>query len=304
VKYTALASKEQQEGAARGVICPICLGAPAQRTFTKDSYPVYRCASCACEFLEPQPDDHALGEIYVAEYFLGDHDEESDERVAALKSATSALYLDRLSTALAGNGKCLLEIGCGTGDLLLQAQSRSFEVNGVEYSTEAATTANRRLGAELVRTGTIENASLPAGHFDVVVACDVIEHTRDPKSFLTRAHALLRPGGIVFLVTPSLDSWSRRLLGKRWMEYKVEHLFYFGQSSLKRLLMDSGFESPVFAGNRKVLSLDYVSRHFERFPVPALTPLFGLVRRCTPERLAHRHCVVPASGIFVTARKP
>jgi SAM-dependent methyltransferase len=303
VNYGVLASRQQRE-VVEEVVCPICTGLPARRTFTKDSYQVYRCVSCACEFLEPQPDDQALSEIYDAEYFLGDHDEASDRRVAALKSATSALYLDRLSTALAGHGRCLLEVGCGSGDLLLQAQSRSFKVNGVEYSTAAAAAANRRLGAELVRTGTIENAALPAGHFDVVVACDVIEHTRNPKSFLEKAHALLRPGGVVFLVTPSLNSWSRRLLGRRWMEYKVEHLFYFGQRSLSRLLIDAGFDDPVFAGNRKVLSLDYVYRHFERFPVAALTPLFRMVRWCTPERLAHRQWILPASGMFVTARKP
>lgn len=293
-----------EKNAASEVVCSICLVAPAELKFTKDSYPVYRCSSCAGEFLEPQPDDRALAEIYDAEYFLGDHDEASDRRVAALKSGTSALYLDRLSTALAGNGRRLLEIGCGTGDLLLQAQSRAFEVNGVEYSTVAAATANQRLGAELVRTGTIESASLPAGHFDVVVACDVIEHTRNPKTFLEKAFELLRPGGVVFLVTPSLDSWSRRLLGKRWMEYKVEHLFYFGQRSLGRLLTEAGFESPAFAGNRKVLSLDYVCRHFDRFPVPGLTEIFRLVRRCAPESLAQRHWVVPASGMFVTARRP
>lgn len=299
-----MAGRQQQEGAASGIICPICLVAPAQEKFAKDSYPVYRCGSCACEFLEPQPDDRALAEIYNAHYFLGDHDEASDQRVAALKSATSALYLDRLASALAGNDTRLLEIGCGTGDLLLQAQARSCEVHGVEYSPAATATANRRLGAELVRQGTIENTSLPVGYFDLIAACDVIEHTRDPKSFLERANALLRPGGSIFLVTPSLDSWSRKLLGKRWMEYKVEHLFYFGRRSLKRLLMDAGFESPVFASNRKMLSLDYIYDHFERFPVTALTPLLGMLRRFAPERFAHRLWVLPASGIFVTARKP
>ena len=40
------------------------------------------------------------------------------------------------------------------------------------------------------------------------------------------------------------------------MEYKVEHLFYFGRRSLERLLKEAGFERPLFAGNRKVLSLD------------------------------------------------
>jgi SAM-dependent methyltransferase len=205
---------------------------------------------------------------------------------------------------LTRNGGRLLEVGCGYGDLLLRAQSRSFEVYGIEYSTAATATANQRLGTDVVQQGTIENESLPAGGFDVIVACDVIEHTRDPKSFLAKAHALLRPGGLIFLVTPSLDSWSRKLLGERWMEYKVEHLFYFGRRSLERLLMDAGFEDLVFTGNRKVLSLDYIFHHFERFPVPALTPFFRLVRRCAPEHVAYRHWVLPASRMFVTARKP
>ena len=123
-----------------------------------------------------------------------------------------------------------------------------------------------------MRTGSSKARSrahlIPAEYFDVVAASDVIEHTRSPKDFLEKAYALLRPGGLIFLVTPSLDSWSRKLLGNRWMEYKVEHLFYFGQKSLSRLLTDVGFEPPMFAVNRKVLSLDYVYRHFDRFPCP------------------------------------
>jgi 2-polyprenyl-3-methyl-5-hydroxy-6-metoxy-1,4-benzoquinol methylase len=290
--------------AEAGLTCPICGASRPRYSFSKDSYPVYFCAGCGCEFLEPQPDDAELAEIYDAEYFLGDHDEASDQRVAALKSASAALYLDRLATVLNGTGKRLLEIGCGTGDFLLAAQSRSLEVNGVEFSPVSVVTANRRLGAELVQQGTIENASFPRQHFDVIAACDVIEHTRSPKEFLARAYSLLRPGGVIFLVTPSLDSLSRKLLGNRWMEYKVEHLFYFGQKSLARLLIDAGFEPPAFAPNRKALSLDYVYRHFERFPVPVITPLLGLVRRCATEGLAQRQWVVPASGVFATAKKP
>ena len=265
---------------------------------------MYLCGNCRCEFLEPQPDDRKLEEIYSAHYFLGDHSEESDQRISEMKTATANLYLDRLAKAFPTKGARFLEIGCGTGDLLVQAQSRSLEVHGVEFSTISAATANQRLGAELVQPGTIENSSLPIGHFDVIAACDVIEHTRSPRSFLERAYALLRPGGLIFLVTPSLDSWSRKLLGKRWMDYKVEHLFYFGRTSLARLLADTGFEQPIFEGNRKVLTLDYVYHHFDRFTVPGLTPLFRLARRLAPERLALRHWILPASGIFVTARKP
>jgi len=286
------------------VRCPVCFSSPAEKKFTKESYPVHGCTICGCEFLDPQPSDGVLADIYGAQYFLGDHDESFDQRVAALKSATAALYLDQLAPVLAAGKKRLLEVGCGTGDFLLEAQSRSLEVSGIEYSPVSVARANQRLGREVVLRGTIDDLSLPSDHFDVIAACDVIEHTRSPRAFLERARELLCPGGIVFLVTPSLDSWSRKLLGARWMEYKVEHLFYFGQRSLARLLADTGFLNPVFCRNRKVLSLDYVHRHFERFQVAGLTQLFQLARQCAPESLAQRKWVVPASGVFVTAQKP
>ena len=47
------------------------------------------------------------------------------------------------------------------------------------------------------------------------------------KTWLLRIRELLIPGGVLLLITPSLDSWTRRLLRSRWMEYKVEHLYYF-----------------------------------------------------------------------------
>jgi len=81
------------------------------------------------------------------------------------------------------------------------------------------------------------------------------------------------------------------------MEYKVEHLFYFGRRSLEGLLKEAGFEPLVCRESEGALAR-YIYYHFERFPVPVLTSLFRLVRRCVPEGLAHRHCVLPASGMF------
>ena len=61
----------------------------------------------------------------------------------------------------------LLEIGCGTGDFLIEAQSRGFEVEGVEYSEHAATAANLRLGRRAVRVGSLEKECLTANKYDV-----------------------------------------------------------------------------------------------------------------------------------------
>jgi cyclopropane fatty-acyl-phospholipid synthase-like methyltransferase len=220
-----------------------------------------------------------------------------------MKSANGVLCIDALSRVVRPQDTDLLEIGCGHGELLLEARIRGFRVSGIEVSPHAATVANRRLGAQAVLVGTLETVPLPSGRFGAIVAADVIEHVRDPKGFLMRIRELLVPGGALLLVTPSLDSWTRRLLRHHWMEYKVEHLFYFSLASIQSLLEQCGFDDIRVLPNRKVLTIDYLCRHFDRFRVPLLSPLMGLLRRTIPDRIAHRHLLMPASGLMAIARK-
>ena len=67
------------------------------------------------------------------------------------------------------------------------------------------------------------------------------------------------PGGIIFIATPSLDSWSARLLKNRWMEFKPEHLFYFDSSTLQTLLIDCGYKDIIEQPGTKALNVDYIA---------------------------------------------
>jgi cyclopropane fatty-acyl-phospholipid synthase-like methyltransferase len=265
---------------------------------------LHACRACRFEFLHPQPDEFVLTAIYSDHYFLGEQSDEGDQRRSQMKSATGALYVDALVKLIRPENAKLLEVGCGHGEVLMEARNRGFAVSGIEISPHAAAVANRRLGVQAVRVGAIEEVLLPEGHFDAILAADVIEHVRDPKGFLMRARALLSPGGVVVLITPSLDSWTRRILRSRWMEYKVEHLYYFSAKSMRRLLEGCGFDEIRVIPSRKILTFDYIARHFDRFRVPLLSPLLGILRRPMPDRLAYRHLPLSASGLIAAARKP
>ena len=267
------------------------------------NYALRACPECRLEFLEPQPDDSVLAAIYSDGYFLGEPSDEAVERRSKMKSATGTLYIDVLSRLVRPEDADLLEIGCGHGEVLLEARKRGFRVSGIEISAHAAAIANRCLGAPAVSVGTIETLPLARDHFGAVLAADVIEHVRHPEDWLLRIHELLIPGGALLLITPSLDSWMRRLLRSRWMEYKVEHLYYFSAVSIRLLLERCGFDEIRISPSRKVLTIDYLSRHFDRFRVPILSPLIGLLRRAVPSRIAQRHLLVSASGLMAIARK-
>lgn len=265
---------------------------------------MHACPGCGLEFLDPQPGDAILERIYGDEYFLGGTDRASAEKRAKIKNATGALYIDQLAALVKPEGARLLEIGCGQGEALLEARRRGFCVSGIEMSCQAAAGANRLLGGEVVSSGSLEKLALPPEQFSAVLAADVIEHVRDPKSCLLRIYETLAPGGALLLITPSLDSWSRRMLGYRWMEYKIEHLHYFSTAALRLLLERCGFVEISITSNYKVLTIDYLTRHFERFPVPVLSGLLRVFRRLLPSRIAHHHLLVPASGLRATARRP
>jgi 2-polyprenyl-3-methyl-5-hydroxy-6-metoxy-1,4-benzoquinol methylase len=256
----------------------------------------------------PQPSDFALAEIYSATYFLGSSDPARIDETARLKQDTAKLYLDEICSVLGGMGESprgtrLLEIGCGMGDLLSEAQALGFDVRGVEFSASAAAAANQRLGDEIVIPGTIENAIAENRIYDVCVLADVLEHTRDPAAFLDKVYQVLRPGGIVFLSLPTLDSWSARVMKSNWMEFKAEHLFYFNRETIGNLAFKAGFQHVRIKPNWKILTFDYIHAHFTRFPVPVLTPLMQLLRRVLPRAVAHWPVKIVASGMNVTATR-
>ena len=283
--------------------CPVCSSTQSKFRFERPQLRIYSCLKCGSEFADPQPSDDVLASIYHENYFLGSDSEEGRANAASLKRATAGIYLDRIQSSLSSHGKRALEIGCGSGEFLLEAAARGFDVTGIEYSESAVRNANARLGQEAVLRGSIETVGLPDNSFDLAAFFDVIEHVREPRVFLEHVHRCLKPGGIAALVTPSLDSWSRQLLGHSWMEYKTEHLVYFRKKSLTALLQDSGFTDVRIGPNHKILTFDYICHHFDRFPVPALTPVIRAARRLTPHGMANRQLKLAASGILALARK-
>jgi 2-polyprenyl-3-methyl-5-hydroxy-6-metoxy-1,4-benzoquinol methylase len=286
--------------------CPVCRGRTAHYLFSVDHQRLVRCTQCGFTYQSPQPSDEVLGKIYSANYFLGAGEERQAE-FARLKFRTAEHYLDEL-VAYSGlrNGR-ILEIGCGTGNQLLAAARRGFTVAGVEYSSHACETARSRLAAEgfagEIICGEISQLKDHGETFDACIMADLIEHVRDPAAFIQQVHALLKPGGVVLIATPSLDSWSARFMGTSWMEFKVEHLSYFNRHTLESLLFVEGFREFFCKPGRKILSLDYVKAHFDKFPAKGFNAMVNLAASIVPQKLRRREVQVVASGILLMGRK-
>jgi glycosyltransferase involved in cell wall biosynthesis/2-polyprenyl-3-methyl-5-hydroxy-6-metoxy-1,4-benzoquinol methylase len=284
-------------------VCHVCESPRIYYLFSACGHRVVRCEDCGLVFLNPQPSDAELAKIYSADYFLGSDSATGRQTVSEIKQATAKLYLSKIRTYQALDHGRLLEIGCGDGDFLVSAEKEGWHVTGVEYSSAASERARSRLKNGDVRCGELVQANLPAEQFDLCVISDVIEHVRSPRDFLQEIHRVLKPGGTLFVATPSIDSWSARVMRQKWMEFKAEHLTYFDRQNLQTLLFESGFREIIVQAGWKVLSFDYVKMHFERFPIPLVSAGLNLVARVTPKKMQYRHHHIVASGMMVFSRK-
>ena len=284
--------------------CHVCKSPRLYYLFSVSGNRVVRCNDCGLVFLNPQPSDRELARIYSEDYFLGSETTASRQSVSEMKQSTAKMYLSQVRRYSGMTKGRLLEVGCGDGDFLVIAEAEGWQVTGVEYSSAACKRAQTRLHQGEVLCGELPQANLAADQYDVCVLSDVIEHVRNPLDFMREVYRVLKPAGTVLIATPSIDSWSARLMKQKWMEFKAEHLSYFDRQTLQTALVRAGFREVVVEAGWKTLSLDYIRMHFERFPVPLVTPLVKLAIGLLPRAVRRKHRRMVASGLTALSRKP
>jgi len=151
--------------------------------------------------------------------------------------------LDHIQLHLPERGR-LLDVGCGPGFLLSTARGRGWQAQGVELNEWAARFARDELGLD-VHLGALEDAGLGNGELDVVTMMDLIEHVCEPGAIVEEAARVLRPGGVLAVLTPDAGSPVSRLLGRHWPEaLRVpEHVVLFSVRGMTALLDRHGFDA-------------------------------------------------------------
>ena len=110
-------------------------------------------------------------------------------------------------------GRRAADVGCGAGLLSEPLARLGAEVTGVDAAPENIAAA--RLHAEGqgldidYRVGGVESLG---GKYDLVCSLEVIEHVRDPRSFVWGLAAALAGDGLLILSTPNRTATSRLMM--------------------------------------------------------------------------------------------
>jgi SAM-dependent methyltransferase len=210
--------------------CPACSAISRQAAIEHyGRYRLFGCEACGLQFWEPRqmPDARWYEQMYGGR----------DEKLLPLEPGHKYFLADSLAP---GSGK-LLDIGCGTGNLLAAARDAGYEVTGIELDRNAARFAKERLGLQNICPLTVsEFAEQHAEErFDVVTFFEVLEHQAAPVEFLQKVRACVRPDGMIALSVPNRERW---LTGPDVLDYPPNHFLRWNADALKKVLKAQGFE--------------------------------------------------------------
>ncbi len=129
-----------------------------------------------------------------------------------------------------------LDVGCfegGTAGSRLAKESR-WRLCGLELNARAVDVA-RGKGHQVWQGGAGDAPYVIDAdqRFDVIFLGQTIEHLNEPMTAVRRLATLLRPGGILILTTPNLDSAQIELFGPTWSHWHMPyHRYLFSEKSL------------------------------------------------------------------------
>lgn len=241
---------------------PSCQACGAAGTFVPHfpEVAIERCTRCGLLTADVGALD--VAKLYDEGYFKGGEYRDYEEDAHALGSNFRRVLgvVRRMS-----EGTRLLELGAAYGFFQEQARTRFPECMGIEISDAAASAARAR-GLDVV-TGDVLAMEMPAaGPFDVICLWDTIEHLERPGDVVLRLASWLRPGGILALTTGDAGSLVARFRGRRWrLVHPPTHVHYFDRGSLDTLARRAGLEPAHWSHPGSTRS--YASMAFNVFAV-------------------------------------
>ncbi len=191
-------------------------------------------------------------------------------RIHALERDVLLRALRRLPTSARA-----LEVGCGTGRLLLEARAAGYQVDGLDASPHMLQQLQKKIEAgggtfEMV-VGEAAKVPRPDGSYDFVYAIRLLNQTESPDyalNVVAEMVRLARPGGYVLaeFVNARRPRWGvnrrdttrldPRQVAQRGREAGAEHVADYGAFllSMQAYYAVPGFLTPLVALTDRVLS--------------------------------------------------
>lgn len=202
----------------------------------KNYFRIFKCRNCLLLFHHPTYKERELKKLYEKNYYFFIRDD-SIEFKRAFK------VLRRISYKLDLNKNFnIIEVGCGKGYLLYLLDKLGYRVEGVEISETASKYARERFDLN-VFNGTLEEYVKERDKkFEVILLIDLLEHIKNPHSFMESIRKISKRGTVLFIDTPNSGSQEIKRERDKWIGFNPFHIRIYSLKSIDALLKRYGFK--------------------------------------------------------------
>jgi SAM-dependent methyltransferase len=205
----------------------------ARRIPDRVHYRIVKCGRCGMVFSSPILPPGKIASLYresICTYA---------DQLKFIRKTYLELF-DKVRDKLPGKPK-ILEVGCGNGFFLTAlSESGIRDVWGVEPGTDMVRNADPRIRKN-IKADIFRHGQFPENSFDLVCCFHTLDHLTDPALFVKEAFAVLKPGGLVLVVTHDTEGLSVMLFGERSPIFDIEHIYLFSKTTVSELFGKYGF---------------------------------------------------------------
>lgn len=192
-------------------MCPICkseyfelIGKPRldkkSKEIIRKDYKVVQCKKCEFYYILPTIDfsEDEWGILYGKEYFnecTGWHKKK--------RAKDRNIRLFNLEKFCQHKIEKFLDIGCGEGEMLIDALNNGWVTYGIDISDNRIDPAKNE-NINFFKSDLI-NASFPDNFFDIIYCDSILEHVLNPMEYLLEIARILKHSGIVYIGVPNED---------------------------------------------------------------------------------------------------
>jgi SAM-dependent methyltransferase len=217
--------------------------------FIPGKYDISECLHCGLIYLSTRPTEISLPYCYRKDYHV--RLESSRSKISkflySLKHQQDYYAIYRILHHIPNS---LIDIGCGSGGLLLELRRRwgkRCNLAGIDLAPPPTDILNSAKIDFFI--GNLEKIR-PVRKYEIVVMNEILEHVYDPVRALRVASRWLTEDGLLIGEVPHFESPWRKIFPNHWQGFQIpRHMTFFNENTIAKVLDMAGFKL-ISTGNR------------------------------------------------------